>query len=62
MYINICIYTYTHIYIFIYTHIYIHIYTHTYIYLNHFAIHQKLTQYCKSTILSFKKKKKKKEK
>ena len=56
-YIYIYIYTYTHIYIFIYIHIYIRIYTHMYIYLNHFAIHQKLTQYCKSTILSLKKKK-----
>ena len=29
------------------------------IYMNHFAVHQKLTQHCKSTILQFKKKKKK---
>ena len=38
--------------------IYIYIYTHTYIYirLNYFAVHQKLTQHCKSTILQFKKK------
>ena len=28
--------------------------------LNHFAVHQKLTQHCKSTILQFKKKKAKK--
>ena len=33
---------------------YIHIHTH--IYINHFAIHQKLTQHCKSTILQLKKK------
>ena len=26
-----------------------------YIYLNHFAVHLKLTQYCKSTTLQFKK-------
>ena len=26
-----------------------------YIYLNHFALHVKLTQHCKSTILQFKK-------
>ena len=26
------------------------------VYLNHFAIHQKLTQHCKSTILQFKEK------
>ena len=29
-----------------------------YVYLNHFAVHLKLTQHCKSTILSLKKKKK----
>ena len=29
-----------------------------YIYLNHFAVHQKLIQPCKLTILQFKKKKK----
>ena len=27
-----------------------------YVYLNHFAVHQKLTQYCKSTILQLKEK------
>ena len=26
-----------------------------YIYMNHFAVHQKLTRHCKSTILQFKK-------
>ena len=31
-------------------------YIYTYISLNHFAVHQKLTQHCKSTILQFKKK------
>ena len=30
-----------------------------YIYLNHFAVHQKLTQHCKSTILQKKKERKK---
>ena len=36
-------------------YIYIYIYIHTYIYikLNHFAVCQKLTQHCKSTILQF---------
>ena len=34
---------------------YIHTHTHIYIYiyLNHFAIHQKVTQHCKTTILPF---------
>ena len=36
-----------------YTYICIH--TYTYIYLNYFAIHEKLTQHCKSTILQLKK-------
>ena len=39
---------YIYIYIYIHTHTHIHIYI--YISLNHFAIHQRLTQYCKSTI------------
>ena len=30
-------------------------YEKEYVYLNHFAVHQKLTQHCKSTILQFKK-------
>ena len=30
-------------------------YIHIYVYLNHFAVHLKLTQHCKSTILQFKK-------
>ena len=30
------------------------VYTHLYIQLNHFAVQQKLTQPCKSTILNFK--------
>ena len=38
-------------------HIYIHTHTHMYI-LSHFAVHLKLTQHCKSTILQLKKKKK----
>ena len=36
-------------YIYIYTH------THTHIELNNFAVHLKLTQHCKSTILQLKK-------
>ena len=41
--------------------IYIHIHIHIYIYMyikkpNHFVVHLKLTQYCKSTILQLKKK------
>ena len=36
-----------------YTHTHTHTHTHTY--LNHFAIHQKLTKHCNSTILQFKK-------
>ena len=41
----------------IYTHIYTYIYIYIYIYikLNHFAVHLKLTQHCKSTILQYKK-------
>ena len=34
----------------IYIYIYIHTPTHTHIYLNHFALHLKLIQHCKSTI------------
>ena len=36
-----------------YVYIYMFIYTHTY--LNHCAVHRKLEQYCKSTILQLKK-------
>ena len=43
----------------IYIYIHIHIYIWIYIYLNHFAVHLKLTQYCKSTIVQLKKKRKK---
>ena len=43
------------VYIYIYTH------THTYMKLNHFAVHLKLTQHCKSTILQLKKRGNKKE-
>ena len=32
----------------------IYIYIYIYIYLNHFAVHLKLTQYCKSTIVQLK--------
>ena len=39
--------------------VYIYIYIYIYIYLNHFAVHLKLRQYCKSTILQFFKKFKK---
>ena len=39
-------------------HIYrIYIHINTYICMNHFAIHLRLMQHCKSTILQFKKKK-----
>ena len=37
--------------------IYIYVCLYIYIYLNHFAVHLKLTQHCKSTILQLKKKK-----
>ena len=45
----ICIYIYKHMY----THIHIctYIYICTHLYMNHFAVHLKLTQYYKSTIL-----------
>ena len=39
------------VYIYIYIHIYIHIYVYIYIQLNHFAVHLKLTQHCKSTLI-----------
>ena len=42
---------YVYIYICVYIYIYIYIYIHIYIKLNHFAVHLKLTQHCKSTIL-----------
>ena len=38
---------------------YMHIHTHIDIYLNCFAVHQKLTQHCKLTVLQCKKNKKK---
>ena len=38
------------IYIYRYINIYMHTHLHLYINLNHFAIHLKLTQHCKSTI------------
>ena len=44
----------------IYIYIHIHISIWIYIYLNHFSVHLKLTQYCKSTIVQLKKKKGKK--
>ena len=49
IYIHIYIYTHTYMYIYTYIHIYIYTHTHTYMYI-FFAIHQKLTQHCKSTI------------
>ena len=36
-------------------------YIHIYVELNHFSVHLKLTQYCKSNILQFKERKKKKK-
>ena len=44
IYICICTYIYMCVYIYIYIHIK----------LNQFAVHQKLTQHCKSTILQLK--------
>ena len=38
-------------------YIYVYVYMCIYMYMNHFAVHHKLTQHCKSTILQFKKKK-----
>ena len=38
-----------------YMYIHIYIYIYIYIWLNHYAVHLKLIQYCKSTILQFKK-------
>ena len=38
---------------YIYTHTHKYIYIYIYIKLNHFAVQQKLTQHCKSTIFSF---------
>ena len=35
--------------------VYIHIYYIMYVYVNHFAVHLNLTQYCKRTVLQFKK-------
>ena len=40
-------------------YIYSYPYIYGYIYLNHFAVHLKLTQYCKSTVVQLEKKKKK---
>ena len=34
---------------------YVYVYIYIYMKLNHFAVHQKLTQHCKSTILQLKK-------
>ena len=48
--------TYAHTYIHINTHMCVYIYIYVYIYTHtHFAVHLKLAQYCKSTILQFKK-------
>ena len=35
---------------------YLYVYTKIYMFINHFAVHQKITQHCKSTILQKKKK------
>ena len=43
--------------VYIYTYICIYMCVYIYVCVNHFAVHQKLTQHCKSTILQFKKKK-----
>ena len=40
-------------------YIYSYPYIYGYIYLNHFAVHLKLTQYCKSTVVQLEKKKEK---
>ena len=45
---------YIHKNVYMYMHIYIHIYIHVHIQQNDFAIQQKLTQHCKSTVLQFK--------
>ena len=36
-------------------YIYVYVYMCIYMYMNHFAVHHKLTQYCKSTVLQFEK-------
>ena len=55
-----------YVYIYVYMYICIYIYTHTHTEREreryHLAVHLKLTQYCKSTIPQFKKKKKTKGK
>ena len=48
---NVCIYIYIYIKLSIYMTEYIYITVYIYIKWNHFAVQQKLTQYCKSTIL-----------
>ena len=41
------------LYVYICTYIGTHTHTHTHICNNQFSVHQKLTQYCKSTVLQF---------
>ena len=49
--VYVCICMYVCIYIYTHTHTDIHTHTHTCISPNHFPIHLKSTQYCKSTVL-----------
>ena len=44
-------------YTYLHTYIYTYIHTHICIYLNHFTLHLKVAQHCKSTILQLKKEK-----
>ena len=49
LWLCVCIYIYIYIYIYLYVYL-------IYVYMNHFAVHLKLTQHCKSTIIQLKKK------
>ena len=55
--IYIVVYVCTPMYTCNYMYIHNYIYVYIYIQLNHFAIYQKLTQYCKPNILQLKKRK-----
>ena len=57
IYSCLCVHTYVYVQLYVYTQLYICIYIYIYIQLNHFAIYQKLTQYCKPNILQLKKRK-----
>ena len=46
-----CIYIYVYMYVYVYICIYMYVCVCVYIYIYHFAVDQKLTQHCKSTIL-----------